>query len=75
MKSDKNCPGIRDLVNVYNQWGSLWTPPGRMRVKVTWLVLAFFHRSATIVKPYKTLIPIHRLLGSLVEDNRLGKVK
>ena len=28
MKSDKNCPDIRALVNVYCHWGSHWTPPG-----------------------------------------------
>ena len=33
MKSDKNCPDIRALVNVYYHWGSHWTPPGRMRVE------------------------------------------
>ena len=31
MKSDKNCPDIRALVNVYYHWGSHWTPPGRIR--------------------------------------------
>ena len=35
MKSDKTCPDIRALVNVYCHWGSHWTPPGRMRVKRT----------------------------------------
>ena len=40
MRSDKNCPDIRALVNVHYHWGSHWTPPGRL-VKLSATIIKF----------------------------------